>query len=561
MKDIIINLLAKKTKLNKKELENLIEIPPNPEMGDFAFPCFILAKEKKQPPVKIAEELSKEINKKIPKELEKIQTAGPYVNFFINRKIFAEEIINIKKSFGKSNIGKNKKIAVDFSGPNIGKPMHIGHIRSTLLGDSILRIYNYLGYEVIGINYLGDIGLHIGKLIVAYELWADKEELKKDPIKELLRLYIKFCEEEKSKFQEGLEEEFQSNEWTNKAKEKIRLLELGDTKTEKLWKDITKHSHKGFNKVYDLLNVNFHETTGASLFSEKGKKVVNDALKNGLAKREEDGAIYVEFKNLPKKYVLRNNQTASYITQDIGAAIDRYKKYKFDKMIYVTDFRQALHFKQLFEILNKFRYKFSDKLKHLPFGTINFGKEIMATRKGKVILLEDVLKKTIEKANKETKKRKTKGDATIIGTGAIKFTVLKNEPAKDVNFSWKQALNFEGESGPYLQYTYARASSILRKAKTKAKPEIPKELTANEIALIKKILDFPNIVEQASKKLNPSLIANYSFQLAQVFNEFYHSCKVVGDKNESFRLKLVDSFRTTIKNSLYLLGIEVMDEM
>mgnify|MGYP001618650390 CR=1 FL=1 len=447
-----------------------------------------------------------------------------------------------------------------------------------------MRIFNFLGYETIGINYLGDVGLHIGKLIVAYELWIDKEALKKDPVKELLRLYIKFCEKEKSELSEGQDEEkedYTNNEWTNKAKEKIKLLELGDKDAHKIWKEIRVSSGKGFDKIYKILNVNFNETTGQSYFSDKGKSIISEALVKGLAKSEKDSnAVYVEFEkklNLPKKYILRSNGTASYITQDLGASVERFKKYKFDKMIYVTDYRQALHFQQLFEIIKKFGYTFYDRCQHIGFGTLNFGKEIMATRLGKIVLLEDVLKKTIEKAGQEIKKRKTKGDAEKIGVSSIKYAILKSEPSKDVEFSWDIALNFEGDTGPYLQYAYARASSILRKAsKTKQQTEkgkneklkilmIPERLEQAEIKLIKKIEDFPGIVRESSEKLNPALIANYSFQLCQTFNEFYAHCKVIdaekGKSQAEFRLKLVDFFRKVLKNSLFLLGIEVMEEM
>ena len=466
-------------------------------------------------------------------------------------------------------MGKKKVICVDFSQPNLGKPMHVGHIRSTIIGDSMMRIYEFLNYKPIGINYLGDIGLHIGKLIAAYELWLDKENLEKDPVGELFRLYVKFCGKEKSKVTEGMEEEFQDNEWTNKAKEKLRLLELGDKNATKIWKEIQDHSLKGFKRVYDLLKVDFNDWKGQSHFSEKGKEIVINALKKGIAKRENDGAVYVEFENPNtkekiKKYILRSNQTASYITQDLGAAVERKKKYKFDKMIYVVDSRQEDHFKALFSILKLLGYDFTDKMHHLKFGTVKFGKEIQATRKGNIIMLEDVLSKTIEKASQEINKRKTKGDPRKVGVGAIKYLILKNEPIKDVEFSWDAALNFEGNTGPYLQYSYARASSIIKKSdKKNFNKKIKKidDLDEYEINLIKKISDFPDIVILAEKNMNPSLIANYSYELAKTFNEFYHNCPVIGTEKESLRLRIIDSFRTTMKNSLHLLGIEVMDEM
>jgi len=563
-KEEIIQLLAKQTKLREAEIENLIEIPPNSELGDYAFPCFVLSKHFKKSPDKVAEHLKNEI--KLTKNLEKIEAKGPYLNFFVDKKKLASEIIEINANFGKSKIGKSRKIAIDFSAPNVGKPMHIGHIRSTVIGDSLMRTYKFLGYSPVGINYLGDIGLHIGKLIVAYELWVDKAVLKKQPVNELLRLYVKFCGKEKTELQEGLEEELQENEWTKKAKEKLKQLELGDKKTEEIWNEIRKASGKAFDKIYDMLKIDFTETTGQSKFSDKGRQLVIDALEKGIAKKESDGAVYVEIGKDNKKYIQRSNETASYITYDLGAAVERFKKYKFDKMIYVTDFRQKSHFESLFAILKLMGYDFTDKLVHLPFGTVKFGNEIMATREGKIILLEDVLEKTIKKAGEEIKKRKTKGDAEKVGVGAVKYIILKNEPIKDVQFSWESALNFDGNAGPYLQYSYARASSIIRKAKNfnknnrRAKAEM-KNLTNFEINLIKKIADFPEIVERAGKQMNPSLIANYSFELAQIFNEFYHNCKVIGDKEEALRLRLVDSFRTCLKNALYLLGIEVMEEM
>ncbi len=560
MKRIIVKILKKEgVRLRDNEIESLIEIPPSSDFGDYSFPCFALSKAEKKSPDKIAEHFAGKI--KLPKEIEKVENKGPYLNFFINKKLLAEEVIRINSNFGKTPLGKNKKIVVDFSAPNIGKPMHIGHIRSTIIGDSIMRIHNFLGYNTIGINYLGDIGLHIGKLIVAYELWLNKPALQKDPIQELLRLYVLFCSKEKSKVTEGIEEEFQDNEWTKKAKEKLRLLELGDKKAEKIWNDIRKASGKGFDKVYNMLKIDFHETVGQSQFSETGKKIITNVLLKGIAKTEKDGAVYVELNN-QKKFILRSNKTASYITYDLGAAVERYKKYKFDQMIYVTDFRQKEHFAQLFKILEMFGYDFSNKLVHLPFGTVKFGNEIIATRKGDIILLEDVLEKTIAKAEEEIKKRKTKGDAEKVGVGAVKYIILKSAPASDVQFSWEQALNFEGDSGPYMQYSYARASSIIKKTKKFNKSKVKIEnLNSSEINLIKKIYNFPEVVQKAQKALNPSLIANYSFEIAQAFNEFYHSCPVIGDKSEAFRLFLVNSFRTTLKNALSLLGIEVMEEM
>ena len=563
MKEEIAKLVAEEVKLKKEQIFAMLEVPPSLDMGDFALPCFKLSSSLKKNPVEIANMLAKSIKPR--KGLERVEVKGGYLNFFVDKNSEIKDFFeSLDKDFGKSKEGKGKKIVVDFSGPNVGKPMHVGHIRSTIIGDSLIRVYNFLGYETIGINYLGDIGLHIGKLIVGWELWLDKKALKEDPVKELLRLYVKFCEKEKSEFQEGedIAEDYSNNEWTIKAKEKLKLIELGDKKTSEIWKEIRDASGKGFDRVYQLLKVNFTETTGQSNFSDAGKELILGAVKKGIAKAEQSGAVYFEFDKLPKKYVLRSNGTASYMTQDIGACVYRAKKYKFDKMIYVTDYRQKLHFEQLFEIAKKLGYDFSAKCFHVPFGTVNFGKEIIATRAGKVVLLEDVLKKTIEKAGEEIKKRKTKGDPEKVGVAAVKYIILRNEPVKDVEFSWDVALNFEGDTGPYIQYSYARASSIVKKSKAKKiNLIIPKKFDNSELELAKKLEDFPEVVKSVAEKLNPQLLANYAFQLAQIFNEFYHSCIVIGSESESFRLKLVEAFKIVLKNALYLLGIEVMKEM
>ncbi|MDP1728937.1 MAG: arginine--tRNA ligase [archaeon] len=562
-KEAIAKLLSKETPLKEKEIIELLEVPKESELGDFAFPCFKLSSIFKKNPVEIAKQLQREI--KLKEGIEKIESKGPYLNFFINKNQILGDILKaINKDYGKSDEGKNKKVVIDFSSPNVGKPMHVGHIRSTIIGDSLMRIHDFLGYNTIGINYLGDTGLHIGKLIVAWELWLNKKALKDDPVKEMLRLYVKFCELEKTEVVEGQDEtdDYSNNEWTNKAKEKIKLIELGDEKTHKIWKEIRTASGKGFDRVYKMLNVKFNETTGQSKFGESGKELIIKYAKKGVVKHDSSGAMYIEFENLPKKFILRSNGTASYMTQDLGSAVSRYKLYKFDKMIYETDYRQSLHFQQLFAILKKFGYDFSEKCYHVGHGTVNFGKEILATRVGNIILLEDVLKKTIEKAKEEIKKRKTKGDAEAIGVASIKYAILRNEPQKDVEFSWDVALKFEGETGPYLQYSYARASSIIKKAgKTKEKLIIPPSPTKEEVNLAKKVEEFPNIVKNSAEKLDPSLIAHYSFSLAQTFNEFYHACPVIDSKEKIFRLKLVDAFRITLKNSLHILGIEVLEEM
>jgi arginyl-tRNA synthetase len=565
MKEVVIKLLEKELmgKLEKPEIERLIEIPPQQEMGDFAFPCFSLAKVEKKNPMLIASELADKLRKNLSKEVSGVEVKGAYVNFFINKKILAENVLGeaIKKDYGSSKEGKGKKIVIDYSCPNVGKPMHVGHIRSTIIGDAIYKICEMNGSKPISINYLGDIGLHIGKLVVAWELWLDKKALKENPTKELLRLYVQFCKNEKSEIKEGAEEdEYANNEWTLKAKEKLKLIEDGDKNANQIWREIEKASIDGFNRIYKKLNVSFNETTGQSRFTDGGKKVIADGIKKGVFKTDETGAAYAEFGD-QKKYVLRSNGTAFYMTQDLGAAVSRFEKYKFDKMIYETDYRQNLHFEQLFMILKRLGYDFADECYHIGHGTVNFGSEIMATREGKVVLLEEVIDKITQKVEEENKRRGSKGDALAIAVAALKYAIIRVEASKDVEFSWEKALEFEGNTGPYLLYSYARASSIIRKVKkSKAKLEIF-DLSKEEGALLTKIEGFPVVVKKAYEELAPNLVANYAFELCQMFNEFYHAHQVLGSKEEGFRLKLIEAFRSVLKKSLNLLGIEELDEM
>jgi arginyl-tRNA synthetase len=565
MKQIVIQVLEKvlSGKMSLDEIGRLVEVPPQQEMGDFAFPCFSLAKIEKKSPLMIAQDLVEEIRKNLPKEISGVEVKSAYVNFFVDKKFLAEKVLKeaTKKEYGSSREGKGKKIVIDYSCPNAGKPMHVGHIRSTVIGDAVCRLAKFNGDKPISINYLGDIGLHIGKLIVAWELWLDRKKLKEDPTKELLRLYVEFCKKEKSEVTEGSEEDpYANNEWTLKAKEKLKLIEDGDKKANKIWEDIKKASIVGFNRVYKKLDVSFDEITGQSYFTAKGKEVVSEGIEKGIFKKEETGAAYAEFGD-QKKFVLRSNGTAFYMTQDIGAAVERSNKYKFDKMIYVTDYRQNLHFSQLFEILGRLGYSFSKDCSHIGFGTINFGEGIMATREGKVILLEEVIDKITDKVKEQSKLRNSNVDPLAISIAALKYAILRIEPGRDVEFSWERALEFEGNTGPYLLYSYARASSILRKVeKKKQKLEIF-ELSPQETALLTKLQNFPDIVKSAYTQLAPNLIANYAYELAQTFNEFYHAHPVIGSREEAFRLKLIEAFRNVLKTSLNLLGINELEEM
>ena len=545
----------------------------NQKYADFTLTYF------KQP------EKAQEIAKKLQGKIEGVEVSviESYVNFSIKPEFLAshivKEILEKKEKYGSSKKGEGESVVVDYSSPNIGKPLHVGHIRSTVIGDSIIKILNFSGYNTKGINYINDVGLHIGKIIAAYQLWGDDKKIEKNPEKELLKLYVKYCKKEKFEVGEELRKtpdkedlEKGENKWAKKAKEILLKLEQGDKKTVKIWKKIEKFSLQSFNKIYKLLDVKFDETIGSSNFSEKGKEIVELLLRKGLAYKSKDGAVIVklEEKKLPDKVVLRSDGTALYSTQDLGAAVTRYARLKFDKMVYVVGSEQKTYFKQLFQIFKLLDYKWADSCYHLAFGLLSIGKERISTRAGKVIFLEDVLKEAIRLAEQEIKKKNPKlknkkAVAEAVGIAALKYSILGVEPIKDIAFSYERAISFEGDTGPYLQYAYARASSILRKAKKTGK--IRKKLNLSlltekaEQQLIKKLGDFPFICESACKQLKPDLIATYAHELAQIFAEFYHCCQVIGSEKQGERLALVKATRQVLGNALSLLGIKALEEM
>ena len=555
MKQLIVNEIHKLTKIDKKEIENLIEIPPTQEMGDFAFPCFILSKTLKKNPVQIAEELKKKIK---TKEFEKIESRGPYLNFFVDRKILAlntiNKILKEKDNYGKSNLGKGKKIVVEFSSPNIAKPFGIGHLRSTIIGNSISKICESQGFKTIKINYLGDWGTQFGKLITGYKKFGNESKLKKDPIKHLLEIYVKISKDEK--YQE------ESRNWFKK-------LEDNNSEAIKLWKKFKEMSLKDFNKLYKILGISFDEFSGESKYNKEMKKVLTELKKKKLL-QESDGALIVDLKkyNLGNSLIQKSDGATLYATRDLAAAIDRYKKYKFEKMIYEVGQEQKLHFSQFFKILELMGNQWAKNCIHAQHGLYldKDGKKF-ATRKGKTVFMQDILEDTISLTKNEIKKRfptikkpDLENRALKVAIAAIFYGDLKNNRAKDMVFDLKRFTSFEGNTGPYLLYSYARANSIIKKIKNFKKSKI-QNLETSEIKLIKKLSLFPEIVLKSYQDLNPSNIANYSFELAQIFNEFYHTCPVINSNKEEFRVNLVKSFKQTLKNSLNILGIETLEEM
>ena len=547
--------------------------------ADISISCHNLANRLGMAPSDLADSIISNLNCKKMFDLDNlssIKNLGGYININYDPKILAEqvltEVLTFQDNYGKNSEGFGKFVVIDYSAPNIGKPLHVGHIRSTIIGDSITRLLNFSGFKTYGINYLGDSGLHIGKLITAYSLWGKKENLKNEPEKELLNLYVRFGKE--SEHDESLE---------IKAKEVVKNLENGDNQYTQILSIINCASMKTFDKVYNLLDINFDETTGQSFFSNKGKGIVNDLIKQGKAdysaivkniqdfsmeENESNGVIVSldEF-NLPAKVILRSDGTAIYSTQDIGAAVDRFEKHKFDKMIYVVANEQELYFKQLFKILEKGGFEFADKCHHLGFGLIHLQEGRMSTREGNVVFLEDVLEKAVGLAKERLKTREfdEKSEdiiATQIGIGAVKYSVLQVDPVKDISFSWDKFMDFEGNSAVYLQYAYARATRIIDQSKKGINHFKPEHLTSvYEQNLIKTIAKFPEQVRLATEKMKPNLICNYAFSLAKDFNEFYKNVRVFGETEEQSRLVLVEATRYVLNNSAKLLGIGLPDKM
>ena len=555
MKEIVAKELSKVLDLKEADILSLIETPPSKEFGDFAFPCFSFSKVYKKNPIEIAKELSEKITSRL---FEKVEANGPYLNFFINRKKLAEEtlkkILKEKEKFGSSQIGKGKKIVIDLSAPNIAKPFGIGHLRSTIIGNSLSEIFKFLGYKTVKINYLGDWGTQFGKLIVGYKKFGNEKSLKKDSIKHLLDVYVKVNQDP------NLEEE---------ARQWFKKMEEGNTEALFLWKKFKDLSLEEFDKIYSLLNIKFDAISGESFYNKKMNSVIELMYKKGLIKESEGAEIIdLEKYGLGVCLIKKKDGATLYATRDITAAIDRHDKYKFDEMIYEVGSEQTLHFKQVFKVLELLGFSWAKNCIHINHGLYlaEDGKKF-ATRKGKTVFMEDILDETIQLAKKEILKRdkikekELEERARFIAIAAIFYGDLKNYRSNDLVFNIEKFISFEGDTGPYLLYSYARAKSILSKAKYKNTKLTIENLEEIEKNLILELNNFSEIIIHAQKNFSPNIIANYSFKTAQLFNEFYHSSQVIGSENEGFRLALVASFAQVLKNALTLLGISVIEKM
>lgn len=565
-KEEIAKILSDKIEsMTKEDILMQIEIPPSYEMGDYAFPVFSLAKIFRKNPNMIAEEMAASIKSEY---FEKVESKGAYINFFTNKEALAktvvEEISKEKENYGKSKLGEGKTVIVEYSSPNIAKPFHIGHIRSTIIGDSLKRIHKFLGYNVVSINHLGDYGTQFGMLIYAIKNWGNIEEIEKNPIPELLKLYVR------------VNTEADQNE---KIKEECRhyfaSLEKGDEDAVKIWTWIREISLKEFNIVYDLLGIKFDSYNGESFYSDKMMKQVERMEKLGILKDSEGAKIVdLEKYNLPPALILKSDGSTIYITRDIAAAEYRHETYHPEKNIYVVATEQNLHFKQLKAVLKEMQYDWYDEVTHVAFGMINLADGKLSTRQGRVVYLIDVLNKAIEKIMEILNEREETSGVKIankeelakqVGIGAIKFQELFNQRIKDYTFDWDKTLSFEGESGPYVQYAHARICSLLEKGGFDINKEVDSSLLNNEmeINILRNLYKFTEVVEDAKEKYEPFFISRYVVELAKDFNKYYNqvTINVEDEKLKNTRLMLCYSVKNVISEGLRLLGIEAPEKM
>lgn len=557
----IADKLKEHIDMELETIEKLIEIPPKPEMGDYAFPCFQLAKTFRKAPNMIAEELSEKINKE---GFEKVEALGPYVNFFMDKGSFVkttiDKVLSEGDNYGASEIGKGKNICIDYSSPNIAKPFHVGHLFSTAIGSSLYKLLSSQGYNCVGINHLGDWGTQFGKLISAYKRWADEDALQKEPIKELLRIYVKFHDEAEK--DPSLEDE---------GRMYFKKLEDGSKEEVELWEKFKNLSLQEFDKVYDVLGVKFDSYAGESFYNDKMDAVIEEIeSKNLLVESNGAKVVMMEEENMPPCIIKKADGATIYATRDLAAAFYRKKTYDFYKSIYVVGADQSLHFKQVFKVIEKMGYDWAEDCKHVGFGLIRFADRKLSTRKGQVIFLEDLLNEAVSKT-RETIEEKNPGlvnkeeVAKKVGIGAVVFTYLKNRREKDIVFKWDEMLNFDGETGPYVQYTYARGKSILRRAgEVSGEADFSKLTSKEEFELVKVLGSFNEEILDAIDKLEPSIVTRYVIEVAKAFNKFYNAHNIMATEEEEIknaRLKMVEATCQVIKNGLSLIGIEVVEEM
>ena len=563
--ELIAEKIANATQLDKNEIMTYIEIPPKSDMGDYAFPCFKLAKVLKKSPVMIATEIREKIS---PDEyIEKIEDKAGYLNFYINNEQLVKEVLSEinteKENFGKSNEGNGKNIVIDYSSPNIAKPFHIGHLRTTLIGSALYKVYKYLGYNTIGVNHLGDYGTQFGKMIEAYKMWGTEYDLTEDPINKMVDMYVRInnlCKEDEQVLEN--------------CRENFRLLENGDKYCTDLWNQFKDLSLKEFDKIYDVLDVKFDSLNGEAFYADKTDEVIKILEEKGKL-TDSEGAKIVDLTDAGIEtpcIIQKANGSTIYATRDLAAILYRARTYDFDRCLYVVAYEQNLHFKQIFEVAKYLvDEKYAKGLKHISYGMVQLPTGKMSTRLGNVVKIEDLINETIEKAKEiitaKNPELENKDEvAKKVGIAAIIFNTLSTTNTKDQIFDWNTALNFQGETGPYIQYTYVRTKSVLEKVGRV--PELSEvdfsQLTdESSIKVLKSLYAFKETLEMTAEKNEPAILARYLIEVSQNYSNFYNDNKVLVDdeKVKNARTYLTYAVGVVLKTGASLLGIKMPDKM
>ena len=564
-KSRIAEIIAEAADMDAAEVCGMIEVPTDEKMGDYAFPCFKLAKVFRKAPPLIAAEIAEKISGS--EMFEKVEPVNAYLNMFVSREDMTRDVVSEAlgkgEMFAHSDIGSGKKVIVEFSSPNIAKPFHIGHLRSTVIGNSIYKLYDALGYDTVRINHLGDYGTQFGKMIVAYRKWGNEEDVRRDPIKTLLEYYTRFHVEAEN--DPDLDQE---------ARDTFTRLERGEPEEVELWQWFRDESLKEFTEVYEMLGIEFDSYAGESFYSDKMQRVLDELTDKGLLE-ESQGAQVVDLEeyDLGTALITKSDGSTLYITRDIAAAIYRKETYDFFKNIYVVASQQNLHFAQWIKIVDLLGYDWAYDCIHVPFGLVSLEEGTMSTREGRVVFLKDVLDQAVDKTREIIIEKNVNTDnidetAEMVGIGAVIFQELSNGRIKDYVFKWDRVLNFDGETGPYVQYTHARAASVLRKAgadadRISADVDYSKINGESAYALAKLLHAMPDVVIEAADRCEPSILTRHIIDIAQAFNKFYHDEQILVDDDDEkmAKLALVASARQAIKNGLAMLGIKAPDRM
>ena len=561
-RDQIIQYLKSRVALDEAELQRAIEVPPSVELGDYAFPCFPLAKSLRKAPQAIATELATAFQ---PSALIKeARAAGPYVNFFVDRVAYAHAglgaILEQGSGYGKSMEGVGRTVVVDYSSPNIAKPFGVGHLRSTVIGNALYRIHDHLGYRVMRINHLGDWGTQFGKLIVAFKRWGNETDLTTQAIQTLYDLYVRFHSEVET-----------HPELDDEARGWFKRLEDGDPEARAIWQRFRDLSLQEFARIYERLGITFDSQAGESFYEPYLDQTIERIQQAGLVSVS-DEALIVDLRpyNMPPCLLRKKDEATLYATRDLAAAMYRHETYDFWKMLYVVGADQRLHFQQVFKVLELMGFPWAHDCVHIDFGLIRFHDERMGTRRGNIIFLEDVLDRAVELAEQIVHEKNPELPnkcqvAEAVGIGAVIFTDLSTRRVKDVNFEWEKVLTFEGETGPYVQYTHARACSVLRKADQPLRPDVDCSPLIHDEAfdLVRLLTDYPTVLRRAAESYEPFFVTDYLLTLSERFNKYYHNYRILTDDTavREARLWLVKGVQSVIESGLTMLGIKAPEEM